>query len=114
MLFARAPQRFNRLHDWSLRILETIILHLFGIGDEVLGFDDRIAALATIIAVQPDRDVLGTCNLVLPELVAGDLRHVEGDLRPGAGSRLSATISPDATNTSFIMAFSIFYAPGAW
>jgi len=46
---------------------------LFRIRDESLGLERRITALAVVITAQPDRDVLGICNLVAGVLVTRDL-----------------------------------------
>src|SRR6266536_1474256 len=66
-------QSFNCLHDQRLRIATTIISQLSRILDEPLGIESHITALAMVIAVHPDRDVLGICNLVGVVLLTRDL-----------------------------------------
>src|SRR5215813_2388409 len=66
-------QCFNCLHDQRLRIATTIISQLSRILDQPLGIESHITALAMVIAVHPDRDVLGICNLVGVVLLTCDL-----------------------------------------
>src|SRR6516225_4219099 len=66
-------QCFNCLHDQRLRIATTIISQLSRILDQSLGIESHITALAMVIAVHPDRDVLGICNLVAVVLLTCNL-----------------------------------------
>src|SRR5258706_7545424 len=81
-LSIRPKQRFNRLDDQGLTIAKTIVAQLFRVSDQSLGVESRIAALAVVIAVHPDRDVLGICHLVAGVLLACDFCNIERDLCP--------------------------------
>src|SRR5215470_17878712 len=72
-LSLRPQYCFNGLHDQGLRVATTIILHLLCSLRERLGIDSRRAALAVVVAAQPDRDVLRICDLVADVLIACDL-----------------------------------------
>src|SRR5260370_30723779 len=53
----------NRLDDQGLTIAKRIVAQLFRSSDQSLGVESRIAALAVVIAVHPDRDVWGFVTL---------------------------------------------------
>src|SRR5262249_5014360 len=75
-LFLVPEQGLSRLHPRSLRVANAIGEKFFRVLYQILSIDDRGAALAALITVQPDRDVVGGRNLVATELVARDLRDI--------------------------------------
>ena len=48
---------------------------------EALNVDDRVASLAVIVAAQPKGDIIWIRNCIAPELLAGNLRDIDHDLR---------------------------------
>jgi hypothetical protein len=59
---------------------DAVILQLFKICLETLDVDNCIGALAVLVAAQRKRDIVRIRDGVAPELRAGDLRDVDGDL----------------------------------
>src|SRR6266536_6202354 len=79
-LFVGAQHCFDSLHNCHIRIHDTISLHLVRICLKLLGLDDGIAALAVIVAVQPNGNVLVICDFILDQLFTCNLGDVERDL----------------------------------
>src|SRR5262249_30027460 len=80
-LFLFPEQGLSRLHHRSLWVANAIGEQFLRILHQILSIDDRGAVLAALVAVQPDRDVVGGRDLVATELVARDLRDIEAHLR---------------------------------
>src|ERR1051326_452205 len=63
----------DRLHDRHIVVGAAVVLQLPETGLEAFHVEQRVAALAVIIAAQPCRDLIGIRDLVEHELLAGDL-----------------------------------------
>jgi hypothetical protein len=81
LLLAVAENCCNRLHNCDLWIRDAVVLHLFQIFFKALNFDDRVASLAVIVTAQPKGDIIWIGNCIAPELLAGNLRDIDRDLR---------------------------------
>ena len=76
-----AEGRFYRLHNCNCSIRDTVIFQPFKIVFEALSLDDGVVASAVIVAAQPCCDVAGVCNCIISELLAGNLRDIDRNLR---------------------------------
>src|SRR5262249_32612992 len=92
LLLGPAEDRFDGVHDGLLRLQPAVARDLLHVRGQFLGIDERVVALAVIVAAQPDRDVLGIGNLVERELVTGDLGAVDRRLVWGAGPGTGAKV----------------------
>jgi hypothetical protein len=81
LLIAYTKKHFNRLHNCNRLMRDAVVLHLCQIFFEALNLDDRIVSLAVIVAAQPKGDIIGIRNRIAPELLAGNLRDIDRDLR---------------------------------
>jgi hypothetical protein len=80
-LFAYTEKRFNRLHNCNRWTRDAVVFHLFKIFFEALNFDDCVVSLAVIVTAQPKGDIIRIRNCIAPELLAGNLRDIDRDLR---------------------------------
>src|ERR1043166_6665753 len=89
-LFCFREEFLRRLHDGYILIHQTMTAQPFVICLQRLRLEERAAAaLAHVIAVEPQRDVLRICDAVGEKLAASYLGDVDRDLRvTGRGHRI--------------------------
>jgi hypothetical protein len=80
-LFLVTEKHFNRLHNCDTWMCNAVVFHFSQILFERVNFYNRIVSLPIIVAAQPKSDIVWIGNFIASELLAGNLRDINCDLR---------------------------------